>query len=641
MIRRDFLKWIVGLTGGYFSFRAVSALPPMTKMNTVLFSEAHAASSCGQDRCKTRDACEGDSVGHTCTQKDICGIDESGNCQVDECVLDQSGACTQDKCTTDQSGTCSQDKCTIDRSGNCNNDTCATTDSSGGCTNDSCQLDKSGACSDDSCQSDASGNCTKDSCVSDQSTTCINDTCRVDQSGACTNDNCNSDLSGACSADVCRVDKSGGCSTKDVCTLDGSGTCVIDLCREDRSTDCAASDTCALDSVTGSVMGRRNFARKGINQAIKWLYELASIAVFLVLAGGAASAEPVIDATTAVFSDEPAYITNTPVTVSSPVGPFLRDCDGVLRADTNGDGLCEGDPEVKDHRGTGTRELPQDTPFTGSFEFTSFYIPDDVAISATGQLAIKASQEVAVFGAMRLVSGAEIASPGMIDLRTSSWLTETGNITFTTALRGEVLTTANIIGEGDYLPRITFVSAADVTTTAVRAVVPQDVTFGSQVVIRGSSLGKKKGTLYMGSLKTAVSKWTDDKLTVTLTKVPLPGGLYDATVVPKEPRSAPPVVLENAFIVRSPEIQYITPESATVNTKAKITLYGQFFGKNKGTVTLGGNKCSVQKWTMNPVTGESTAVITIPKMATASTYSLVLTNAVGSSTVDFEILSPE
>ena len=640
MIRRDFLKWFVGLTGGYFSFRGVSALSPMTKMNTVLFSEAHAASTCGQDRCKTRDACEGDSVGHTCTQKDICNIDESGNCQVDECVLDQSGACTQDKCTTDQSGTCTQDNCTTDRSGNCSNDTCVA-DSSGGCTNDWCRSDKSGECTDDTCQSDYSGGCAKDSCVSDKSSTCENDTCQSDMSGKCTtSDTCDSDLSGECGTDVCRVDKSSSCSTKDVCTLDGSGTCTIDLCREDRSTDCAASDTCALDSLTGQAMGRRGFARTGINQAIKWLYELACIAVFLVLAGGAAFAEPVIDATTAVFSDEPAYITNTPVAISSPVGPFLRDCGGVLRADTNGDGQCEGDPEVKDYSGKGTRELPPDTPFTGTFEFTCFHIPDDVAISATGPLNIKASQEVAVFGSMRLVSGAEIACPEFIDLRTSSWLTETRNITFTTALRGEVLSSANTIGDGDYLPRITFVSSADVTTTALRAVVPQDVTFGSQVFIRGSNLGTKKGTLYMGSLKTAVSKWTDKRLTVLLTKVPLPGGLYDATIQPKEPKNAPPVVLENAFMVRSPVIHYATPDSALANTRAKITIYGQFFGKTKGTVTLDGKPCSVQKWTMNPATGESTAAITIPKVATDSVYNLVLTNAVGSSTIEFEIAAP-
>ena len=130
-----------------------------------------------------------------------------------------------------------------------------------------------------------------------------------------------------------------------------------------------------------------------------------------------------------------------------------------LEADTNGDGLCDGDPEVMDYNGDGTRELPDGSPFTGSFEFTCFYIPDDVAIISTGTLTVKASEEVAVFGAMRLISGAEISTPGKIDLRTSAWLSgTTTSIIFNTALPGEVDETQTPYGDEDSVPSIEYTS---------------------------------------------------------------------------------------------------------------------------------------------------------------------------------------
>jgi hypothetical protein len=166
----------------------------------------------------------------------------------------------------------------------------------------------------------------------------------------------------------------------------------------------------------------------------------------------------VIDSRNAVFLPTPTYITSQAVSVPSPVGPFLRDCDndGILEADINGDGQCLGDPKVLDYNSDGTRELPLGTPFSGSYQFTCFYIPSDVSIVATGPLTMKASQEVAIFGAMKLSSGAEISSPGMIDLRTSAWLSETGNITFITALVGEVDETPTSFG--DTVPPIAYTS---------------------------------------------------------------------------------------------------------------------------------------------------------------------------------------
>lgn len=220
---------------------------------------------------------------------------------------------------------------------------------------------------------------------------------------------------------------------------------------------------------------RQTLAAKGLNRALKWLYNLGSIILFVITASFAnAQSEIAIDATNAIFLPSPTYITGSAVSVSSPVGPFLRDCDGdgILEADTNGDGQCAGDPKVTDYRGVGTRELPPGTPFTGSFQFTCFYIPDDVAIIATGPITVKASREVAIFGAMRLSGGADIATPVDIDARTSAWLSDTGNITLTTAMSGEVSSAQIGFVDNENVPRIQYISTCDVTGTAVRAIIP-------------------------------------------------------------------------------------------------------------------------------------------------------------------------
>ncbi len=497
MLRRELLKWFLRLTGGYF---ALSMSPPLTRINTTLFSEAHAQEPCTQDTCTTQDNCGAtDTVGHTCEVKDVCDLDASGNCKNDECQSDKSGGCQTDSCESDKSGSCANDTCTSDTSGGCQTDSCES-DSSGACINDTCTSDKSGACTNDTCTSDKSGSCANDSCISDKSGgcqtdscesdnsdvctndtctsdtsgacktdscesdssySCINDTCTSDSSGSCTGDNCGADAGGACPIDRCNSDYSGTCSQKDVCVLDVSTSCDSDICREDRSPVPCATDTCSFDLASNTATSRRHFAKAGINEAIKWLYKLSAIILFIGYAYGSADAATVIDATNAVFSPNPSYVTSGSVNVPSPVGQFLRDCDndGVLEADTNGDGQCAGDPEVLDYDNDGTKELPPGTLFTGDFQFTCFHIPSDVAIVATGPLTIKASQEVAVFGVLRLASGANISSPSMLDLRTSAWLSEDGSaITFTTSLAGDVDETQTAYASDATVPPIAFTS---------------------------------------------------------------------------------------------------------------------------------------------------------------------------------------
>lgn len=647
--KRGFLKWICRLTGGYL-FLSLSPAP-LKRVNATLFSEAHGQTGCKTDTCTTRDACEGDSVGHTCSVKDVCDADESGDCTNDMCTSDRSGDCLNDSCASDSSGGCKNDTCESDFSGYCETDQCQA-DASGACTNDTCESDRSGNCTTDFCLSDVSNACQTDWCINDRSGGCENDTCLSDRSGACSGDSCDSDFasycdsdtcisdsSGACGTDHCNQDISGPCAVRDICIIDKSGSCDVDLCRSDSSLDCTTSDTCALDMVTGMRSGRQTIAAKSLNRALKWLYNISTI-VLVIITGAFAQAQDVpivIDASNAVFLPAPACITGATVAVGQPVGPFLRDCDGdgILEADTNGDGQCGGDPKVMDYRGVGTRELPPGAVFTGNFEFTCFYIPDDVAIIATGPLTVKAAREVAIFGAMKLSNGADFSTPLDIVARTSAWLSDTGAITLTTGLSGDVSTAQIGFASGESIPRIQYVSACDVTGTAVRAIIPPEVTQGSVVLIKGNNLGIKKGKVALGTVKAKVKTWTPEMIFVEFKKVPTVPGPYDSFVTPSK---AAVIRTEAAYQVKAPEVLTISPYGGYPGDV--ITVKGKFFGKKKGKLTLNDTKCKITAWTMDARTGLSEAKFVVPKKLPPGDLTLTLTNAVGVSSISFEVYAP-
>jgi hypothetical protein len=107
------------------------------------------------------------------------------------------------------------------------------------------------------------------------------------------------------------------------------------------------------------------------------------------------------------------------VEVFRPVGPLLRDCDdgSVLEADTKGDGPCDGDPELADHDGDGTRELPPGTGFAGTFAFRGFFVSEDVSLTTSGPLRAGDSRGVGVFGSLRLAGDTVVGSFFVSDLR--------------------------------------------------------------------------------------------------------------------------------------------------------------------------------------------------------------------------------
>lgn len=447
--------------------------------------ETDSSGLCRGDSCTTRDI-SGDCNSDLCIEDgskaclaDKCDADASGWCTSDQCPDDSSGDCVGDKCEIgDASGTCVSDSCDEDSSGYCKSDLCPS-DRSGGCRSDKCESDKSGACKGDICTSDTSQGCTSDLCTGDASGACYADKCASDSSGACESDLCSvADASKSCESDLCHVadvsgegkndscntDKSGDCSEQDVCVLDASSSCPSDLCRDDRTpegSECTTSDSCALDLAMNDPLSRRKLARAGVNAAIKWLYRLSALILLVPTFPDSLQSATVIDAQDAVFYPAASFVPEGTVNVPSPVGAFLRDCDGdnVAEADTNGDGQCAGDAEIKDYNADGSRELPSGTVFAGDYQYSCFHIPDDVAIVATGPLTVGASREMAIFGSVRLPTTGAFSTPTTIDLRTSAWLSEDASEpAFTTALSGSVNESQIGYFPGGVVPALRFTS---------------------------------------------------------------------------------------------------------------------------------------------------------------------------------------
>ncbi len=100
-------------------------------------------------------------------------------------------------------------------------------------------------------------------------------------------------------------------------------------------------------------------------------------------------------------------------------------------------------------------------------------------------------------------------------------------------------------------------------------------------------------------------------------------------------RGSDPIIVENGFTVKPPEIDSVEPTQGIVNDE--ITLKGLFFGTKKGKITLGGKNCRVKTWTMDPTSGGSEVVFVVPKGLSAGTHDLKIINGVGSETTAFAV----
>jgi hypothetical protein len=184
--------------------------------------------------------------------------------------------------------------------------------------------------------------------------------------------------------------------------------------------------------------------------------------------------------------------------------------------------------------------------------------------------------------------------------------------------------------------------------TSVDALFLKQVTVGSDIAITGFDFGDKKGKVLIGEVGAKIISWTDTLITGTMKKVPLPVGIYGASITSKTMGTKN---LGNAFTVKNPELDPLADSNRSGRPGVEIIVTGKFFGIKKGKVYLeyqsnGQTKkksCKVSYWFMNPTTGESELRFFVPKLSNsfpASDYPLKVDNKIGIATasINFTIL---
>jgi uncharacterized repeat protein (TIGR02543 family) len=189
-------------------------------------------------------------------------------------------------------------------------------------------------------------------------------------------------------------------------------------------------------------------------------------------------------------------------------------------------------------------------------------------------------------------------------------------------------TGAGCSGTGDC--EVTITSDVTVTATFNSPLSVNEGTYGTQITITDVHFGIKKGKVLMGGLSQKVGSWTDTSVSVTVRKPPIPGETaYDVSIQPK-PKGTAAVDLPGGFTVRKPYINPLTSDTRGL-PDTQATLKGMWFGTKKGKVYVGGQKCRVTSWTMEPTTGESTIVFVVSKNLGAGVYGLEVENKIGRS----------
>jgi len=167
---------------------------------------------------------------------------------------------------------------------------------------------------------------------------------------------------------------------------------------------------------------------------------------------------------------------------------------------------------------------------------------------------------------------------------------------------------------------------------------PTEGTIGTKFTIAGCHQWAQKGNVFIGPERCKVKTWTDTSIVCRIKKKLLPG-TYDITIVPEPEGTASPIVMEDAFTIRTPDISSIEPAQAAAGSKIKI--YGTFCGRNitkvQGRVLLGSSEegeteCRVLRWKMKGKTGESKIKFVVPEELPPGTYDLTVENTIGRDT---------
>jgi hypothetical protein len=197
---------------------------------------------------------------------------------------------------------------------------------------------------------------------------------------------------------------------------------------------------------------------------------------------------------------------------------------------------------------------------------------------------------------------------------------------------------------------VTDTATADITGTGVYEATPSALegTYGSEIQYGGApgGFGDKKGKIYIAGNKEKVDSWENAQVTMFFNKfkdmaVDTP---YDVSIQwkPKGSKTTNTIDLPGAFTLRKPSLPLTNTYSGAPNTEFTITATdGKWFGTKKGKVYIGGEKCKVKAWTMNPTTGASSVTFVISKKLGAGTYALELENKIGRAvSAGFRVTGP-
>jgi hypothetical protein len=164
-------------------------------------------------------------------------------------------------------------------------------------------------------------------------------------------------------------------------------------------------------------------------------------------------------------------------------------------------------------------------------------------------------------------------------------------------------------------------------------------TIGTRVSIGGSGFGTRKGRVLVGNAATRIISWSDSSIEFEIRKSLVPGP-YTIEVKPKELGYTSAPIQGEEFTIIEPTIEPIDIDSGLPGDQIEIS--GNYFGSKKGKIYLEDQfsgltrRCRVISWSMDPTTGESSVIFTVPKPrgyvpGVATSYTLKVTNKIGTA----------
>jgi hypothetical protein len=165
-------------------------------------------------------------------------------------------------------------------------------------------------------------------------------------------------------------------------------------------------------------------------------------------------------------------------------------------------------------------------------------------------------------------------------------------------------------------------------------------TIGTRIAIAGSGFGDIKGKVLVGDTATKIITWSDSSVVFEIRK-PLIPGPYEVMVQPRGSRYTAAMAEGETFTMKPPENVSVGADVGLPGDQIEIT--GNYFGSKKGRIYLEDQvsgltrSCRVISWSMDPATGQSSVIFTVPKPkgyvpSVTTSYTLKVTNKIGTAT---------